>query len=229
MADPHMKVKEIDCFTCFDSTNRIYKLNGRKAIAENFSLKLNIILGSSLVNYLKEQDAGVCRNCYNKIVNCADYTVLIRNSADSYRSNGICKRGASETPSPIRFGNDNFSGLKKSRKHLIFKEDVCPQPTSERGSFSDKEALSISDHAYDAVVQSASKNTPNDDIVNLIKQAYSEIGKCQILNELCQQSRQLTSRSETLSSVLYKYRSIDVLLENSESLLEEIVKEMFNR
>lgn len=119
MADPPrtpVKIKEIGCFTCYDNTNRIYKVNGRKAVADNFSSKLNIILGSCLVDDLKEHDAGVCRNCYHKIVNCADFIVLMRNSANSYTSTVLRKRGASETPSPIRVNNCINVGLKFTQK-----------------------------------------------------------------------------------------------------------------
>lgn len=85
MATTPKKESEFNCCICLSQNTCTFKLNGRKLSSENFERELSLLLQDDcLVSKLKCADAGVCRNCHNKVKGKFDFIQQVRYSCMSF-------------------------------------------------------------------------------------------------------------------------------------------------
>lgn len=253
---PKIETK-IDCF-CFSQNNRIIKLNGRKLTSKNFDEELSLLLqDSDLVSKLKIADAGICRNCHNKVKGSFEFIKHLRSSCRSFVNLPYHVKRAMPSPlTPKSLQTCNTTAdeankvvQSKSRKRLkvTFENPVtmCQNTTPSLPSYHTTactKSTMPSEHGYATVGQNLKSDSelvdPAFELIksawdNLIKDKENALSACSldenVFHELRNQSKALMSRTTMFASVLFKYREANTLVEHADLLLHDIIAEMKNR
>lgn len=260
MATTPKKESEINCCICLSQNTRTFKLNGRKLSSENFERELSLLLQDDcLVSKLKCADAGVCRNCHNKVKGTFDFIQQVRYSCMSFLNEPFHVKRTMPSPltpksmqgcktvNPTTVSTDTVHVVQpKSRKRLkvTFENSAVKcQNTTPSHDITVHSVPTVSfEHGY-AAVNPDIKMESVDHAFQVVKSTWEGLtsdkenevpsvlgnSSANFFHELRNQSRSLMSRTTMLASVLFKYREANSLVENADLLFQDIISEMKNR